>query len=112
MDPNIFIAITVLAGTLFASWTTYKSSKNATRVGLEANAFQRAVAAEEKVAQAEEKMEATNRRLRRMESDLVTVESKIRYIVQLIHDPYVTLEFLRERIPANFNHTRRDRETK
>lgn len=114
-DPSLIIAGLALIGTIFAAITTYRSSKAATRVGLEANAFQRAVAAEEKAQAAENKAEqanlradACNRRMRQMELDLVSLESRFRYFVHMVHDPYMTLELLRERVPQTFNASRRE----
>lgn len=116
-DPSLIVAGFALAGTLVASYLTFRSSKNATRVGLEANAFQRAVQAEEKAQAAENKVEqansrvdATLRRLRKMETNMVSLESRLRYIIHLIHDPYISLEMLRERVPLNFNTASREDE--
>lgn len=102
-DAGIIVAGLALAGTLVASFMTYKSSKNATRVGLEANAFQRAVQAEEKAEQANRRADACNRRMQAMENNLVRIESRFRYVILMIHDPYTSIEMLRERVPLNFN---------
>lgn len=107
-DPSLIIAGLALAGTCLASYATYRGSKNATRVGLESNAFQRAVAAEQKTEAAEARVDALTQRLRKVERNMVSLESRMQYVVQLIHDPYITLEFLRERVPMNFNSRRRD----
>lgn len=108
MDTGIILGLLALAGTLSASYITYRTSKNATRVGLEANAFQRAVRAEEKSSAAEDKVDAMILRLRSAERDMVSIESRMRYIILLIHDPYMSLELLRERVPLNFKTTRGD----
>lgn len=110
MDPSLVIAGLALVGSFTASYLTYRSSKNATRVGLEANAFQRAVKAEEKSEAAEKRADAIEVRLRSMERHTVSLESRLRYIIHLIHDPYMDLPLLRERVPLNFNSFRREDE--
>ncbi len=109
MDASTLIALIAFAGTTLAAFLTYRSSRAATAVGQQANALQRATAAEVKADAAEEKADDAERRadacmnrLRQMEIDLVKVESKLRYFVTLLHDPYMSIDHLRERIPADF----------
>lgn len=117
METSDVASIAAVVVTMFIGYLTYRASKNATRVGLEANAFQRAVKAEEQSQVAKDKSEEAERRadavivrMRKMEASMVGLESRLRYIILLIHDPYISIEMLRERVPLNFNTARRDDE--
>ncbi|HET8671034.1 MAG TPA: hypothetical protein VFM05_10525, partial [Candidatus Saccharimonadales bacterium] len=88
-------------------------SKAATQVGMENTAIQRALAAEKKADAAESKAEESEQRadafqirLRQLEIRFVRLESKMRYFVAMVHDPYATLEVIRERVPRNFADTK------
>lgn len=110
------VTLASLAGTIVAGALAYRASRSATEVNWVkqaradvVQAQQRANAAEAKAEAAEVRADAFQDRLRRMELRMVTLESReavlaarIRYIVQMIHDPYQTIDQLRQRIPAGF----------
>jgi len=116
VDTAVMVALVSLAGTVVVGALTYRASRSATDVKWVeqaradvGRAQQRANAAEEKAESAEARADACQERLRRMELRMVSLESReavlaarIRYIVRMIHDPYQTIDQLRQRIPAGF----------
>lgn len=123
MDAGIWIAVCSLVGTVIVGSLTYRASRSATAADQDANrirwvdqaradatqAQQRAAAAEAKAEVAERRADACADRLRRMEIRMVELESRERYIevrarhiVRLIHDPFMSMEVLRERVPTDF----------
>lgn len=109
MDTAVVVALVSLAGTAVVGWLTYRASRSATDAQWVQQARAVAAEAEAKVEDAERRADACQERLRRLEVKMVTLESRaamaaarIRYIVAMIHDPYQTIDQLRQRIPATF----------
>lgn len=109
MDSNVVVAGLAVAGTMFATYMTYRASRAATAVGAETTALQRALQAEKasdsakaEAAEAKAETERYVTRLRQVEVKMVRLESRFRYFVGLLYDPYITIDTLREKIPENF----------
>jgi hypothetical protein len=123
MDASTLIALGAVATAFVGSLLTFRSARAATSVGRDANriqwveqarkdatqAQQRAGVAEAKAEDAERRADGLQERLRRMEIRMVDLESRERYIeararhiVRMIHDPYMSIDMLRERVPADF----------
>lgn len=123
MDANTLIAMGSVVATLIIAGLTYRASRSATSVSQDANhirwveqaradaaqAQKRAGLAEAKAEAAERRADACADRLRRMEIRMVGLESReriiearARHIVKMIHEPYMSMMMLRERVPADF----------
>jgi len=109
MDNSALIVIASAASTILAAFWAYRSSRNATAVNQDANNIQWvkqarevAAAAEAKAENAEQRADAFSVRIRTMERQLVSLESRVRFMVMMIHDPYMTMQILRVRIPEDF----------
>lgn len=117
-DVSAWIAFGSLVVSFIATFSAVRSSRRANEINQDANnikwleqARHAAQVAETKADDAERRATALMNKMLSMERRIVSLESKMRYLVALIHTPYMTIDLLRETVPESFARSTYDHES-